>query len=657
MGRIATARLRRGLESPLVATAVVIVCVAGAILSVRAATLLETVELAGYDWFMRLRPGDPPVDARILIVAVSEADIQRLGSWPLPDGVLAKALTTLIAFEPRAVGLDIYRDVPVPPGSAELDALLSNDRRVVVVMKFGGGGSSSLQPPAVLKRSEQVGFNDILVDPGGVVRRALLFLDDGQTVIPSLALRLTLLYLAAEGVHASADPRDPQLLRLGRTTIHPFEPNDGPYVGADARGYQMLLDFHGGGRPFATTTLGSVLDGTVDPKAVRGRIVLLGVTADSVKDDFYTPYSRGSPGGYYVPGVAVHAYAASQLLRAGLEGAQPIQALTEWQESSLIVLWAVGGGLLALWVRSPLRLSAVALAGVLGLGLGDFAAFLRGWWLPLVPPVIAWLTSAAGVTAWLAWRERIERAMLMQLFSRHVSREVAETIWRQRDQFLDGARPRPQGLTVTALFTDLSGYTAIAEKLGPAALMEWLNEYMDAMESQVSRHGGVIRQYAGDGILVLFGIPVARATEAEIALDALNAVNCALAMGERLRALNQRRLAEGRPIAGMRAGIFTGPAVSGTLGTQRSEYVVVGDTVNVASRLESLDKDLFAPDAEHHPCRIFIGEKTLRYLGSEFETDWVGDMTLKGKEQKVSVYRVTGRAASSAQHLEHGREV
>ncbi len=100
--------------------------------------------------------------------------------------------------------------------------------------------------------------------------------------------------------------------------------------------------------------------------------------------------------------------------------------------------------------------------------------------------------------------------MLMQLFSRHVSKEVAETIWLQREQFLDGGRPRPQRLVVTALFTDLTGFTTVSEKHPPEVLMEWLNEYMDAMARQVSRHGGVIRQYAGDSVVALFGVPVPR---------------------------------------------------------------------------------------------------------------------------------------------------
>jgi adenylate cyclase len=156
----------------------------------------------------------------------------------------------------------------------------------------------------------------------------------------------------------------------------------------------------------------------------------------------------------------------------------------------------------------------------------------------------------------------------------------------------------------------------------------------------------VIRQYAGDSIVAVFGVPVARRSEAEIAQDATNAVGCALAMEKTLRELNRGWAAQSRPTTGMRVGVFTGPAVAGTLGSaERSEYVVIGDTMNTGSRLESYDKDLFPPDVNDCPCRILIGESTWRYLGDRFTTERLGDVRLKGKDETVGVYRVLGWAA------------
>jgi adenylate cyclase len=199
-------------------------------------------------------------------------------------------------------------------------------------------------------------------------------------------------------------------------------------------------------------------------------------------------------------------------------------------------------------------------------------------------------------------------------------------------------------MIVTALFTDLTGFTSVAESQAPEMLMDWLNQYMDAMAREVSRHGGVIRQYAGDAIVAIFGVPVARRDAAGIARDARNAVECALAMESALVALNRQWRAEGRPRSGMRIGIFTGPVVAGTLGSaDRSEYVTVGDTMNTAYRLESYDKAFFAPDADARPCRTLIGETTLVHLDDEFETAPVGQLRLKGKEHTVGVFRLIGR--------------
>jgi adenylate cyclase len=632
-------------RSPLFAVVLVALIVAAGVVGIRSLGLLEAIELAAYDLFIRMRPSHPEPDPRITLVTVTEADIPAAGGWPLSDAVVAQAIETIGQHQPRAIGLDIYRDVPVPPGTEALDRVLAGDPRVVVVTKFGEGPSLGVRAPKVVQGTDQVGFNDILVDPGGVVRRALLFLDDGETSVAAFALRVALLYLAQDGIAAAPAPEDPALLRLGRTTIRPLESHDGAYVGTDARGYQIMIDFAGARRPFASVRLSDLFEGSFDPAALRDRIVLIGVTAESIKDDFFTPYSRGLGGNrQFMSGVAVHGHVASQVLRIGLDGEAPMASTAERQEWAWIAAWSAAGALVGFAVRSPWRFSLAAAGGFTALAGFDLVMFLRGWWVPLVPPAVAWFASSGLLTAYMSQQERLQRAQLMQLFSRHVSREVAASIWEHRDQFADGGRPRSERMIVTALFTDLTGFTAVAESHPPEILLEWLNDYMDAMAREVSRHAGVIRQYAGDAVVAVFGIPVPRYDAADIARDARMAVECALAMEAALVALNQRWRAQGRPRSGMRIGIFTGPVVAGTLGSaDRSEYVTVGDTMNTAFRLESYDKEYFAPDVDARPCRTLIGETTLVHLGDEFETAPVGEIRLKGKEHTVGVYRLIGR--------------
>ncbi len=630
--------LRRPLNSPAAVSLLIGVVVFFCVMGVRGAGGLQSLELYAYDLFLELQPAAPP-DSRIVIVEITENDIQTLGSWPLTDATIARLLEILTSHGPRAIGIDIYRDIPVPPGREKLDAILLGEGAIVMVEKFGDENSAGVPATEVLRGTEQVGFNDIIIDRDGVVRRGLIFMDDGETVFFSFALRLAMLYLQEEGIFPQPGEPDPAYLRLGQTTYRPFEPDDGGYVGADALGYQTLLDFKGG--PFRSFTLTRVMSGKVQPEAFRGKVALVGVTAVSVNDIFHIPFNNDPRSDERVFGVALHARAVSQFIRGALYGQKPVSIISDAKEWTWALLWSLIGAVLGRFVRSPWRFSILAAVGALIIALSGYLALSDGVWIPVAPPVITYLISASLVTAYMSNQEKAQRAILMQLFSKHVSPDVAEDIWKRRDQFLEGGRPRSQRLTATVLFTDLKGFTSVSERFEPQALMDWLNEYMDAMSGAVIENEGVVNKYIGDAIMAVFGVPLARASEHEIRRDAANAVACALAMEEKLNRLNAGWEEEGLPTAKMRVGVFTGPLVAGSLGgSDRLEYTVIGDTVNTASRLESFDKDL-APESV---CRILIGEATLKRLDNRFHVEKVGEVHLKGKEERVTVYLVKGRA-------------
>lgn len=614
------------------------------VLTLRTGGHLESIELAAYDWSVGVLPKAKGPNPRIVLIGINQDDIRKQGSWPLPDASLVQALKILLRQKARAIGVDIYRDMPVPPGREELDAILAENPHIIVAMKFGAGG---IPPPPVLRDTEQAGFNDIVVDPGGVVRRALLFMDDGETFGYSFAFRIASLYLKEEGITPCPDALHPEHLRLGQATIRPLEPHDGAYVGADARGYQFLIDFKDAPSSFQTFSLSSLLSGDVDSREIHGKIVIIGVVAHDVKDFFYTPYSRHLQADEQVTGITLHAHIASQLLRFGLGESQPIKIGNELREAAWLLLWTLLGGAIGVWVRSPWRLAILTSCSLLALGLIVYLAFLGGWWIPLVAPVMGQLGSTGLATAAMSNREKRERAFLMQLFSRYVSKEVAESIWQQRDRFLDGGRPRAQKLVTTTLFSDLKGFTAIAENMDPLELIDWLNMYMETMASLVSEHGGVVDDYAGDGIKADFGIPIPRTNEDDIRQDAINAVNCALAMEKAMVGLNARWRAQNLPDVALRVGILTGPVVAGALGSsQRLKYTTVGNTVNAASRLESFDKDLFDVHCPGSPCRILVGDATMHYVKDHFDAAEIGKVRLRGLEREVAIYRVTGKRSA-----------
>jgi adenylate cyclase len=631
-------------RKPLLLALVFAVLTTLGISAIRMAGYLELAELTTHDLLLTAAARTTKQTSPVVLVGVTEEEIQSLGQWPLTDAVLAGAIERLLGMEPRVIGVDIYRDQPVPPGGEQLDTLIAASDRVAFIHKIGGGAAIPIQPPAILRGTDSIGFSDMVIDPDGTVRRGLLFLDDGEQFYYSLPLVLALRYLADDGIFPQAGEPDPTYLRLGKTTIPPFEANDGAYVDADAGGYQFLLNFAGGSAPFRQFSLTEVMDSDAVAQVVRDNIVILGVTADSVKDAFVTPLSHGDTDESAMPGITLHAHIVSQLLRMARAGEPPLHGLADRWEYTLIFLWGILGALAAVYIKQFWRFALVILGGLGVIVMVPYIALLNQLWLPLIPPLLAWVLSAGLVMVLMRGSERSQRKQLMDLFARNVSADVAAEIWKQRDHFLEGGRLAAREVTATVLFSDLQNFTPVSEKLGPARLMEWLNHYMETMAGLVMRYGGIVDDYYGDAIMADFGVPLERNSETEIDRDARSAVDCALAMRGVVAQLNRENLAEGLPPVCMRVGICTGPMVAGFLGnSQRMKYTTIGDTVNTAARLESYGKELPPMTEEESDCRILVSATTAARLGAGYRTEAVGDLELKGKAAPVSVFKVLGR--------------
>ena len=626
-------------KSTLVVSLLIGIVVFIMVMGIRVLGYLEFAELIAYDLYKRVQPPYQSVESRVVLVEISDLDIQNIGLWPLPDNVLAVVLEKLENLKPRAIGLDIYRDLPVPPGTESFEKTMEAHPNIIATMKFGTQTVAEISPPPVVRYTDRFGFNDILVDPGGIVRRGIMFLGNENNVFYSFSLRLALLYLQHEGISPEPDPVRPELLRLGSVTIPRFLSNDGGYANADDRGYQFLIDY-GSRAVFPRFSLADLLENKIDPAAVKNKIVILGTRAEGVKDFFYTPFSRGHVISQQVTGTALHACMVSQFLSSALEGRVSMSVMAEWKEGAWILLWSLIGVLPGLFVRSPLKFAAVAVACLITLLLAVYAFFVGRVWAPVVPPVLAWSASGAMVSAYISNRERLERKVLMRLFSQHVSKEVAENIWNERDQFIVDGHPRSQKLTVTTMFTDFRGFTSVAETMAPQELIEWLNIYLEGMAGIVMAHGGVINSFTGDGLKADFGTPIPRLTEEEIGRDAVNAVRCAEAMKAEMQRVNKVCEERGLPTVSMRIGLYTGDVVAGALGSkERLQYTTIGDAVNIASRLESFAKEVtFGNDS----CRVIVGESTKRYLDNNFIVEEIGEVSLKGKGRKVRAFCVLG---------------
>jgi adenylate cyclase len=607
----------------------------------RLAGLLQSWEWAALDQFFRWRTPEPS-PKHILIVGINESDIRHVGQWPVTDAVLAQLLEKLKASKPSAIGLDLYRDLPVKPGTQALEQVFKSTPNLIgIEKKVAGSESSAVPPPQILSKLGQVGVNDIVPDADGKIRRGLLFVTpESEPALPSLGLRLAQIHLERQGIQATADAND--FMKLGKTVFVPFETNDGGYVRADAGGYQILLNFHKAA--FDRVSMTDVLQNRVSPLLVRDRIVLIGSVAPSLKDLFYTPYSSGLLGSpEQTPGVEIQAHLTATILSAALEGRPLLQTWSEPMEVLWIFLWSGIGATLSWAVRSQsnknysiLRTAVGVAVTAVGLVISSYLVFIGSWWLPVVPPLLALFGSATVIIGYIAQLERQERVTVMNLFGRHVSPAIAKTIWRNRRQLLKEGRLLGRQMTATVIFADLKGFTSIAEQTDPETLMSWLNDYMGAMVDVVRGHGGIVDKFIGDAIMAVFGVPIARTTPEEIAKDAIAAVRCAQVMASTLETLNQKWRIQGRPTAAMRVGIATGTVITGSLGSsQRLDYTTIGDSVNVAARLESYDKSL-----EGGICRILINKETYQYIQGKFSTKFIGEELLKGRKQPTEIYQV-----------------
>lgn len=381
-----------------------------AVILVRLMGILQSSELAAFDQLFRLRL--PEIfEPRIVIVEINEQDIRKAGQWPISDAVMAQLLQKLNTYQPRTIGLDIYRDLPVNPGQAEFVKACETIPNLIGIEKLQDQISLGVAPPPVLSQRQQVGFNNVIVDSDGKLRRSLLYWHSDSKVHQSLALKLAQVYLKAEKIYAKRAINNRDYLQLGESIFRPFQANDGGYVGEDTQGYQVLVNFRRPGS-FRIVSMADVLANQVNPNWIRDRIILIGSTAPSLQDFFYTPYSNNAIGAAKpLSGVEIHANFISQILSSTLDGRPLIQVLPELVEWLWIFSWSVVGAGIVWQLRSPRRISVGLLLVSVTLIASCYLAFLTGWWLPFVPPILGLFGAAAAITSHLAHvKEELKRS-------------------------------------------------------------------------------------------------------------------------------------------------------------------------------------------------------------------------------------------------------
>ncbi|NMF65172.1 sensor histidine kinase [Brasilonema octagenarum] len=384
------------------------ILIIGLVIIARLTGSLQALEWLAFDTFLRLRPSEP-IDERILIVGINEDDIRSIKKYSVPDRDLAALLVKLQTYKPRVIGLDLYRNLPVPPDNPEMIAAFKGMRNLIAIEKVL---PDKVEPTPYLS-SEQIGFADQMTDTDGKLRRSLLGTPTPKGYKFSLSLRLAETYLTHEGISLENGLRDRDTMRFANTELPRFLPNSGGYVKADAGGVQVLLNFKNGRERFRTVSLNDIKTGNFKPEWIRDRIVIIGMTASSVKDLISTSTiasTKTPPGRVY--GVEIQAHQTSQIISAVLDGRPLINAWTkEWE-----YIWVIGWGLVGIYfarlTKYPLiNLLAVSIASINLIGSSYLLLLIWGCWVPVIPAILVLTLNGVGLTALFQYDQTFQAKM------------------------------------------------------------------------------------------------------------------------------------------------------------------------------------------------------------------------------------------------------
>jgi adenylate cyclase len=683
LGRPLAAAKVAGVDRPLLFGVLVALLGAGAFLRHRSGhdlPLIEGFERRTLDQRFLVR-GPTPCGDDIVLIGYDEETLRRTPALFDKRAGWARVIDAIAALHPRAIGVDALLSEPEellpaplhdeverylgarPPeargeadhllervdneshGDAALAQAIGHAGNVVLALHLGSERSGMRPAPAAIARAKygqvlpgswdppvisetrallpvlaqkakSLGFINLFEDETRTVRAVVLALTYQDSVFAPLAVQLVAL---ARGVGRAG------LAYLGNE--HAIQ------IGPDRfqlnREGALLLNFRGPRGTFPVLSAADVVEGKIAPERLRDKVVLLGVTHLGT-DTTRTSFGAG------VPGLEIHATTIDNLLRR-----DPL-VRTGWIQDGLCALALGLVTALLFWPRLRLPASARLLAAIAALmvylAATQWLFVHRQRWLPAIGPTLVWAVVAmTGLVLGYA-REGLERRRVRRAFSHYLADGLIDEVLRDPSALsLGGARRR-----LTVLFSDIRDFTTLSEGLEPEQLVRLLNEYLTPMTRAVLREGGLVDKFIGDAVMAFFGAPVAHPDHAARSLRAVLGMHEAL---ELLRPVFER--------LGVRVdigvGVNTGDMAVGNMGsTERFNYTVMGDAVNLASRLEGLTKA--------YGVFCVVGQETREAASDEFSFRELDLVQVKGKHEPVRIYELlSGPGRRVAQYREPER--
>jgi len=595
------------------------------ILSILSFPPLEMAEMKLYDANFRLRGTlNPPQE--IIIAAIDDKSLERYGRWPWKRDLIARLVDTLSASEAAVIAFDIIfseREVNDP---LLADSIYRASNVILPTVfdfhKVEGKVSDNLSDEYAyqnIRHSER--FNDfppiaatkvllpvqklresamsvspinIFPDSDGTVRWDSMAIAYGDHIYPSLPLVSAAAFLGVPSGKITLDAT--RGVEVGNARI----PTD--------RWGRTLINFYGPGETFPHISIADILDGAVPTDRIANRIVLVGATAVGIYDLRVTPFSAA------MPGVEKHASTIASIID------KRFITKASWLVNLLILM--VSGALLTLLlVRFKFTGSAISTAlfllGLMGISTLLFSKY--GIYMNLAAPISNILGIFLGITSINYAIEEKRARKIRFMFSSYVTQTVVNELINNPEMAKLGGERRE----VTILFSDVKGFTTFAEKHTPEEVVSILNEYLGKMTDVILKWDGTLDKFIGDAIVVFWGAPIASESHAE------KAVKCALEMSNAMGELKIGWEKEGKPMLDAGIGINTGFVLVGNIGAEgkKMDYTIIGDQVNLCSRVESLTRRYDVP--------ILLTENTVQSLLKTGADKHLAGMTIKGEERVI----------------------
>jgi adenylate cyclase len=532
---------------------------------------------------------------------------------------------------------NILADFPFPQvraanprtGPRDLSHLMQGFREPYGLLPKGTQANIEVLSDALRKGHGATGFFNVEPDPDGVVRHSLLVLPYGRSenfddwdMYGSLDVQAVRLF---QGL-----PDQQTVLDFSETGVTALEFGPALVVHPDAIG-RMMINYEGDVNAYAYVSIADVVNHKFAPGTFRGKIVLVGASAKGIGDLRATPFA-----GINYPGVEIHANVIDNILNRHFlyRGANQVAV-----DLLLILLFGVPLGMWLAFAQPRSMLYGLLL--LLPFGLGLWFAFLHGWWLNFIVPSGTLVANVGFVAVYRALVEEKEKRRVRDAFQQYLSAEVIRRLLENPDLV------KPRKTEITVMFSDVRGFTTISEKLDAQELAALLNEYLTEMTQIVFRHNGTLDKYIGDAVMAFWGAPF------EEPGHATNGCQAALEMIARLKEMQKKWRAEGRPVLDIGVGLSTGVASVGNMGSAlRYGYTALGDTVNLSARLEGMNKD--------YGSHILLSETTYAQVEDPLlifrELDLI---RAKGKLQPITLYELVaargtpeGDAPELQEHLE-----